>query len=183
MKKKYAGGTIYSTKHGTFLAQVNHCYHKYKLTLDTEAQAKAWIEMTVARLERGDKSVDLDVRDAMRAAVMLPPNVSLCDAARAYLLANPQGVKAVTIEIAVADFLADKTSAGRRGRSLEDLKSRTGCLARDMKGRQVADITAKDLRDWLDSGKKFSTNRANYRRAWSNFFGWCVRERLCAGNP
>lgn len=83
----------------------------------------------------------------------------------------------------LADYLDTKTKAGRRPDTLSDIKSRIGKLAASFGDRHIHTLTTAELIDWLDRNKYLDVSRANYRRAFTGFFGFAKKKGLMEFNP
>lgn len=143
------------------------------------AEASAMIERARAV---GTRAAKLSVRrqiDAIEAIEMLPQGVSLRAAARAYL--KHETVKSVPLKTAVEQYIAEKRRMNLRPNSIRDAERRCNHFAKMFRGRFVADVTSKDLRDLL--AKYEAMNACNFLRNAKALFSWCVSQGYCKDNP
>ena len=85
------------------------------------------------------------------------------------------------IEDARDQFIKEKEQANRRPDTIRNLRQRVGKLIQKRAGALVSEIRADDIKLALHGTTP--TDADNYRRAWSNFFRWSIRNGFCADNP
>jgi len=119
------------------------------------------------------------VKDAERAFLELE-NASLMDAVKFYKTYYRPPDRSKSLNEALEIFIQSKSDAGRRPRSINDLKSRVGKLARAFPDMKVHEVNAEQLEDELTGGPQ---SRINYIRAWKTFFGWATGKGFCSDNP
>ncbi len=182
---RYRNGIIRHNAQGTFRAEVNHAYKRYRKTWRTEAQAKAWIDKTQIHLDNENTPLGLhEDHDARKALDILPDGITLVEAARYWTQNNESAPRpALPLEDAIQAFLEEKAAAGLRPRSIENLKGRLQTLQRGHTGALVGDITSDTLIAWLNAQGIYGTNRGNYRRVFQTFFNWCIKAGHVARNP
>ena len=180
--KPYLRGWYRRTPRGTWAAGVYRGLKQYRKTLPTETAARAWIELTLASLDTHSAPLSpYSTQDARQALTILPAGITLTEAARFYAEARGP-VRSVPLDEAITQFLAEKTSAGLRPRSLRLLRSQLHHLTEHISG-PLDDISPSSLVSWLDSHGYAGKTRAGYRGTLSAFFGWCVRMGYRRGNP
>ncbi len=179
---RYNRAIIRPTQQGTFRAEINHRYFKHRKTLPTVNQAKAWLDAKLIEVENNERPLaDISIRDAQQAVGILPHGVTLLEAAQHYRRTHQSAD--ITLDAGVKAFLAEKASAGLRQRSLYQLRSSMNRIAADYGTHSVSDIGGQALIDWLDAHGYKGATRDGYRRAFRNFFGWCVRVGYATSNP
>lgn len=148
---------------------------RYRHPVTDIGAGRAWVDQRLAEnaLEL-QPSTPAEIHDASRARALLPAGVTLVDAARAYLDAHPSGSTATLTDVYKA-FMADKASAGLRGRSLENLRCTCGSLVEDLGSRRIADISTADLTSWMADKNWSPVTRGNHRRAWCGLWRWARR--------
>lgn len=130
---------------------------------------------------RATTLTDVQIRDAERAITDLPESKTLLDAVRYYRENYHEPVRPTLIEDARDQFIKEKEQANRRPDTIRNLRQRIGRLIQKRGGALVSEIRADDIKLALYGTSP--TDADNYRRAWSNFFRWCIRNGFCSGNP
>lgn len=181
--KRHGSGILRPMPNGKWRAEVNDACMRYRKVMDTEREARDYIDATVGALHRQAAPLDpIEIEEARRATAMLPPGVTLGDAVRHYMEFHG-GIASPPLHHALEEFLREKEAAGLRERAINTLRGQCLRVARDLGDLQIADISTAALVDWLDDHGHAGTTRDNYRRALRNLFGWCVRRGYCKGNP
>lgn len=119
-----------------------------------------------------------DLIVARQALRILPPGVTLLDAAKA--VARPPSA---TVAEAAAAFQADKTAARLRPRSLYQLSYALARLKPRHGAAQLDAVATSELAATLAALKIGPSARNNLLRAWSGFWRWSIRAGLGTRNP
>ena len=182
---RYRNGIIRHNAQGTFRAEVNHAYKRYRKTWRTEAQAKAWIDKTQIHLDNENTPLGLhEDHDARKALDILPDGITLVEAARHWTQTHESAPRpALPLEDAIRAFLEEKAAAGLRPSSVKDLRTRLMMLQRDHPEASVQDITSDALLLWLNAKTDYARSRKNYRNTFQSFFNWCIKAGLVTRNP
>lgn len=160
---------------GRFLAEVNHGEKRNRCRCDTEDEARRWIDRQSIEVDRlSAQPTAAELAEWRAAKAILPPGTGLIEAARA-LRASTPSAGTDTLGDVYAAFLVDKEAAGRRVRTLENLRVLCGALVRDLGGQPIATISPSDLAEWLAAKDVTATTRGNYRRAWCGLWRWAKR--------
>jgi len=180
---RYNGGMI-RPKGTKWLAEINRGGQRRKV-FDTVPQCQAWLDaeqLTAQRIiSTPDQRQLIDADDARR---LLPAGISLLDAARVWLEAHKASpLVMATVQELYAKYLVEKTAAGLRPRSLGDLRSYIGRLARDHGSRLISTVTPALLMEYLGTLNAAPVTRNNLRRSWWGFFDWCRRLDAIVSNP
>lgn len=190
--RKYNGAIIRPLPNGHVEADLGKTptHARKRKKFPTECLARAWID-----LEETSKAMDVaprhdfDARDALRAHSLLPPGVSLTDAARFYQHTHPWegslGAPGTSLALnsAITRFLEEKAASGLRDRSYRSLRAIVNRLSADLGSRPIISIRGETLLDWLNAHGITGTTRDNYRRAFNTLFNWCVRAKYIPDNP
>jgi integrase len=126
------------------------------------------------------------VKEAAWAVQQLEPlGVSIRDVVSEYMKRHDERARSMEIPDAVDEFLHAKRKDGASERYLADLQNRLTKWASAMPWREsrVADVTTKDLSEWLRRLKVSATTRNNYRRVIGVFLSWGVDVGYCEQNP
>jgi integrase len=91
---------------------------------------------------------------------------------------DPKGLDAL-----VERFLAEKEAAGRRERTLGNLRHRLDCLLKRFGDRRADSITGAELQSALDALPLSPRSRINMALVWQNLFRWARRRRLLKEQP
>jgi integrase len=94
---------------------------------------------------------------------------SLVEAARYYAKKHPTKMPRKTVPEVVAEFIDAKRKAGKSDEYIGDLTYRCGKFASAF-SVQILDVTAKDLREWLESLKLSGRSQNNFRRTVGTLF-------------
>ena len=176
-------GYLTRTVAATWQAELNHNDVRHRRTFRTRAQAEAWIVSTTAALDGLEMPLTPRTqRDAREAVGILPPGVSLADAARAYTATHHAGAS-VTVQEAVERFLASKHQSGLRPASLTSVTGRVSRLLEPFGEQPLDAVTPGALLEWLDGEALAPVNRNNQRGALRDFWGWCIKMDLTETDP
>ena len=122
-------------------------------------------------------------RDVFDAYEKLKGKVKLCDVVDFYLKHNKPENGDITISTALDEYLQSKKRANKRKRTLNDIQTRIGRLARDFSHANVCEITSRDLESWLNKHNYIKVSRLNYRTAFIGFFNFCKKQGYVSYNP
>lgn len=149
---------------------------KHTATFPTKAQAVAWL----VDKSRGADSMTMDqLRDAAYALTLLPENVTLTQAAEAYLKIEAQRPTTSTEFTALANaFIADR-EADLRPTTLSNYRRVLNNALRYFS--HLAAITPETLRKWTGTMKPHPKNTT--LRALSAFFSWLMEHDYASTNP
>ncbi|MEP7250479.1 MAG: site-specific integrase, partial [Spartobacteria bacterium] len=122
---------------------------------------------------------------------MLEPfSVTVRDAVNFYLPHLQAMNRTCTAAQLVEELLKIKRADGASARYLSDLKSRLGQFAETFNGKPVAEITSREVDQWLrslserDSGRPLAaTTRNNFRRVLIVAFNFAHEQGYCVSNP
>lgn len=123
-------------------------------------------------------------------AALKPFGVTLRDAVTFYLPHLKARNRSCTARELVDELLRVKTADGASARYLGDLRARLGVFAECFNGKPVAEITGREVDEWLRglagsrSGKLVApTTRNNFRRVLVVAFNFARERGYCIANP
>ncbi len=179
-------GAIIRQRGDGFQVEINTPGKRHRKTLSTLAKAKTHIEQKQVEITNQGLAAfalsDKQRQDAMEAFKQLG-DTPLSTAVTFYLRHHKPTGGIRTVNELLTDYLDTKTKAGRRPDTLSDIKSRIGMLAATFGDRHVHTLTTADLSTWLDTNNYQGISRANYRRAFTGFFGFAKKKKLIEFNP
>ena len=186
MKRKrhtrYNGGVIRQRGSG-YQAEYSRHGTVQRRQFPNQPMCRAWIDAQAMEYEQRTAPPTMaEIIEAREARAILPDHVSLLTAARAYLSLHPQMQDSQPLEIVIESFIADKSASGIRPRTYQNLHAHIQHLL-FIGVETPAEITATHLRELLDNRNATGWTRDGYRRSWSNFFQWCIRNGYTATNP
>lgn len=79
------------------------------------------------------------------------------------------------MKAAVRQFLKAKDAAGKRERTVGNLKVRLGVLLKVTGDVPPRHVQAQRIQRWLDESPLSPRSRINFGIVWRNFFNWCIR--------
>ena len=151
----------------------------------TDADRKA-AELRVARQNEGRDALTLPKQlriDAGKAGALLKPyGASLADAARYYVDHCLKFREAPPVKEVVVRLLADTETAGRRDRTLRDLKGRLEGFARTFGERQLTSIPLAELQAWLNDPGLSARSRINNTTKLSQLWNFAIRHSWAESN-
>jgi integrase len=159
-----------------------HGKRKYFSSKDA-ADGEAQIQRTRLRNEgREGLEFTLDQRTDARAAitVLSGSGLSLTQAARIAIEFHGVRTSGVSVDDGVTALL--KTKNKESARYQKDLRLKLGAFSRAFPNRKLAEISAKEIRNWL-SERGAAVTQNNYRRALSVLFSYAKTEEWIASNP
>jgi integrase len=128
--------------------------------------ARERLELVAVASEARDAGVSLrHVWDEWRAAQALPARQER------------------TLAELVAEALAAKATAGRRGRYVENLRVVWGAFIRGLESMPVSQVTAGMIEDWLSSRSLSMSTRASQLSRVSTLLAFSVRRGYLESNP
>jgi integrase len=176
-KYRYSIGQIHPTPFGTWRARLTLDGKQIGKSHKTLDAAKNWIDTIAVNAVRNNVTLNpAQYLDAQQALAILPPGVSLLEAARAYKLQMP--ATDIPVSAAMDEFLQEKRDAGRKKRSVNELKYILDLLPADS---PVASVTPKHIADLLKN--MHPTTRNNHLRGFRNFFGWALARGYTTAIP
>jgi integrase len=124
----------------------------------------------------------LDQRTDARAAiaVLTGSNLSLTQAAKIAMEFHSIRTSGIALDDAVAALL--KAKSKKSDRYQKDLRLKLEKFAKDFAGQKLAEISVKEIKNWLKKRGAAVTNN-NYRTALSVLFGHAKTEEWIASNP
>ena len=142
-------------------------------------------------LEKNEGSAALtytrkDHVEVVEARKILPPGVSLIDAARFYSQHHPGEL--FLVRDAVARFVSTKQKLSRRPTGkptphVSDLRKRLNSFALSFGDHPITSLTGEMILDWLNSLNQAPRSVQNYRVALNNLFNFSVRRKWLARSP
>jgi integrase len=145
--------------------------------------------------ERNDGANVLAFTGAQRAEylecckLLEPVGSSLRDAVLFYLPHAQAAKRSVTVADAASEILRIKKAAGMSARHVANMRSLLGQFSETFGKTLMAELTVKDVDEWLlelvhsETGKPVSpTTRNNFRRVLVNFFNFAVNRGYCLLN-
>jgi len=91
--------------------------------------------------------------------------------------------RSITAAKLVEQVIAAKKVDGMSKRYVQDLRSRLPRFAKDFDGKMVAEITAKEIDDWLRALAVGPTTRNNFRRTLVMMFSYAAKHGYTTSNP
>lgn len=180
---RYMGGYIRKTANGTYSSDLSYNGKRYRSRLKTLPLAKDWIVTTLAGAQRSIRPLTAtEVHDAGAALDVLPPGITLRDAAQ-YWADNHASGDSITFAAALARFVSDRASANFRPRTEEDIRQRLDRFGRAFGGKALYSIRTADIAAWLTAEKLIGRTRNHYRANLHTFFEWAIRQGFVSKNP
>jgi integrase len=123
--------------------------------------------------------------DAIAALEALAPfdGVSLVSAVEFYARHHVSLDESVTVQEAVAKFLAAKAADGMSERYLRDLRNRLSRFAEDFGDRKIADIGSPEVGSWLRSLMLRPLTRNTFHLRLHVLFAFAAEQHWTAKNP
>lgn len=175
---------------------------RLRISYITKADADLELDRIKAKQAReGHESARLPdvVRlEALKAIELLAPySAGILDAAKFYAAHRERLSRSRTVADALPDFFAAKERRKLSSVHLRDLEVRMARFAVTFGARQIAEITAQEIEDWLHSLTKTVTSEKgklaqvplavasmnNFHGRIRSFFEHCVRRGFCDKNP
>lgn len=109
-------------------------------------------------------------------------SMSLKKAVEFYLAhTKPEGGQRTVSEVK-QEYLQAKLNAGRRQRTLQDLRHRMGRFAKDFGDIPISMLSTANLEDWLNKKKYKGITRKNYRTHLVSFFNFAKKHKHVSEN-
>lgn len=183
----YSGGHIRVTRHGTFRAELYIHGKQKRPTFKTRAEAEGWLATNALLAAQQSRPLSaLEMADAREAFSLLPPGVTLAEAARAWNAERGRALKPTLMADALEQILQEKSSLERRQRTQTGYREHVGKFVKDAGGQatlHVHEVTAEMIKGWLqDCGYRGNTWNG-YRRTLRAFFAWAQSEGMIHTNP
>lgn len=179
-------GSIIRQRGEAFQVEINQNGQRHRTSLDSLAEAKAYIEQKKIELaNQGLAAFALSDKQRLEAVEAFKElgSVPLSAAVTFYLRHHRPVGGTRTVQQLYDAYLDAKTKSGRRPDTLADIRNRVGKLAVAFGTRPVHTLTTAELTGWLDKQRYQGINRANYRRAFSGFFAYAIKQGLLEFNP
>jgi len=152
-----------------------------------EARRHYEIQVTLTRnLGRASGGLTTKQRlDAIAALEALAPfqGVSLASAVEFYARHHVSLDESVTVQEAIAKFLAAKAADGLSDRYLWDLRNRLSRFAEDFGDRKIADVGSPEVGEWLRSLMLAPLTRNTFHLRLHVLFNFAVEQHWTAKNP
>jgi len=152
-----------------------------------KAEAEEWAEKkevelldfgTGVALTSEERAAVINSREGLEAA-----GITLREAVRIALDIRQKELRSITVGELVKRVTADRESAGRSGRYLQDLRSRLGRFENDFGSRSVASITREEITDWIRGLGQSATSQNNYLRVIRILFNEGVKGKFLDESP
>ena len=178
----------------------------FKTKIEAKRQIEVWLEeekdTQKHRVSLSDMN-DAKRLDILRALETLSTSATLTEAADLYVKAQQQLAGKGSIHQAIEFFLEHarpesavvtigrtyeeyyqaKIKAGRRPRTIEEVKYKLGRLLRDREEAWIHLVTSRELDLWLDDLGLIGTTRDAYRRQLVGFFNFALKRHYVTSNP
>ena len=146
----------------------------------TKGEAEVWAEeKRVDKENEGAKALALSPGQRAEAAGCIlrlrPYNAALRDATSYYIEHYLKYRNAPVVLEIVAKLLVDLTAAGRRPKTLEDLRVRLGHFAKTFGQRRLSEVTLPELQSWINYPEWSPRSRIHYATKISQLFNYAVK--------
>ena len=153
----------------------------------TKATAEAFAEQArVARQNEGVGAFSLSQEARVFAAKCLeklaPYNATLVEAVDYYVEHVLKYRNAPPVAEIVKQLLNDVAAAGRRERTIDDLRARLNRFALSFGSRQLSAITLPELQSWLADPALSARSRINYATKVSQLYNFAIRHGWADAN-
>lgn len=155
---------------------------------EAAAAERTRLEIEAANIEtatslRPTRLSEAQLAEAERAFVELPEGRSLLGAVRWFVENYREPIRQKSTQAAFAEFMESKVAEGCRDRTLGNLRSRVGLLAKAFGDKLVSDVQPEHVRELVYRPGRAPQSAANDRRALSSFFSWCQQRDFTSTNP
>ena len=154
-----------------------------KVRADLEADRTKRLDDMAAHGRQGLQLTDEARADALAALQVLQGRASLVQAASAWVEATTPAVQSVTIAEVCQDIIASRTAAGRRDRTMRELRDMLGRFCEDVGPRTIADVTTDDIRAWIQRRGYHGQTQRKYITKIRGIWAHAIRKGLAAANP
>lgn len=121
--------------------------------------------------------------EALKAEKILKPyNATLSEAANYYVKHVLAYRNSPLIPDVVRQLLKDAESNQRRDRTIGELKYRLESFAEDFPDQRLCDISADDIREWIDEEDWGARTRINYLTKLSQLFNYALKKNWVDAN-
>lgn len=179
---RHGRGAIRPLPNGRWRADLSHNGQRYRQRCETIEEARQYIDDLQDEIRNPSPLTAAQIADARNALRLLPPDVTLTQAAERYRQQHVT-LEPLTCLEAYHRHLRDKERAHQREASIAGLRNYVGRFAAAHAQRQMHTISTQDILDWLDSLKIGAASRANHRRYLRGFFRWAVDAKHASNNP
>ncbi len=148
-------------------------------TFPTKQAAETFAtQARVAKENEGTAAFSLSADSRVEAAKCLgklrPWNATLTEAVDHYVEHVLKYRNAPPVAEIVQQLLKDVTAAGRRQRTIDDLKARLGQFANTFGTRQLSAIALPELQEWLNDPELSPRTKINYAVKLSQLFNFAI---------
>ena len=112
-----------------------------------------------------------------------PYGKTLADAVDFYLKHLEATTRSVSIHQAMTELIANRKATGASKQYCTDLHWRISRFIHSFPNRTVAEITTRDIDDWLAGLGLAPVTRNTFRRDLRTLFSFCVTRKYCPENP
>ncbi|NKB23328.1 MAG: tyrosine-type recombinase/integrase [Kiritimatiellae bacterium] len=186
-KPKYVDGGIIRKRGEKRVAGVNYQGKRQRKSFNTIKEAEQWIiEKRSLIRKQGESALRLterQSRDAVDALKKLKGTATLCAAVDFWAQHNKPVGGTKNIDELLTEYVNEKIKANRRPHTIIEVKTRVGRFARSYGHQGVHEITANDVKQWVDNLEVQGVTRGNYIRAIRGFFKFAERKNLIQYNP
>jgi integrase len=154
----------------------------------SEREAKAWLRLHLARTAKEGEGALL-MPDALRieavtqTARLQPYGRSITNAVDHYLAHLAQVQRTCTVDELSAEYQAVKKTDGAKSSYRLDMRYRLSHFAADFGQRKVADISGREIGEWLRGLNQAAQSRNNYRTVLRAVFDFALLQGYATGNP
>ena len=121
--------------------------------------------------------------DAIAALQVLGGRATLVQAAAAWAEAAAPIGHAVTVQDICRDLIESRGAAGRRARTMRELRDMLGRFCVDMGGLTIAEVTTDDIRAWIQRRGYHGQTQRKYITKIRGIWAYAIRKGMAAANP
>lgn len=181
---RYNGGII-RPRGSRWIAELTENYITVRKAHTTIEGCQEWIDEQ--QLKRARQVYELNPRqhiDACDALHLLPAGITLTEAVKFWLERHQDNPLAkMKVGELYRKYLADKTSAGLRPRSLAGIRTFVGRLALAYNTKAISTLNPSILSEYMTAHPCSPVSRNSLRRYWWGFFDYCRRQGAISNNP
>jgi len=153
---------------------------------ETQEAAKAAEQVKSVEVQRlGWKAIGIDDRlrlEALDAKEKLEPfGVSITQVVADYI--RRRGSATVTFDQVAELFLASREKKNRSAKHVDSLRRIFNRFGEAFRMARLADITANEIEDWLESLSVGPVTFNTYRTLLHSLYGFAVQKKYCVENP
>jgi integrase len=186
MKKKQQWPRVYSRSHRSGnvgyivdLGLIDGKRERHSFKTKAEAETFADLKRT-EKVNEGTAGLSLSQStrvEAVKAEKLLKPHgATLLEATNYYLKHVIAFRNSPSISEVVQQLLQDAETNQRRDRTIGELKYRLTAFAEDYPDLRLSDITADDIREWIDEEEWCARTRINYLTKISQLFNYALKK-------